>query len=63
MEKTIFRTGYTIIVDNSMAQAFNINIDYPTFFCWAYSEAEAIGLMSLSNFAHKSRKIVSIDKF
>lgn len=52
--------GYHITVDNSIAMAHNINIDWPTFFCFAISEAEALGKMMLSDFSYKRNKIISI---
>lgn len=54
------KKGYTILVDNSSAQSHNINIDYPQFFCWAVSEAEAIGKMMQSDFAYKHKEIIKI---
>lgn len=59
-ELRLFQQGYTITVDNSAAKAFNVNIDWPTFFCFALSEEEAIGKMMKSGFQHKSKQITSI---
>lgn len=53
------KKGYTITVDNSSARSHNINIDYPTYFKFAYSEEEAIGYMILSDFEFKDKKIFS----
>ncbi len=54
------RKAYTIRVDNSSAQSFNINIDTPSFFCYALSKEEAVGKMMLSDFAYKHKPIVKI---
>jgi hypothetical protein len=51
---------YRITVDNSKSNSNNINIDYPTFYTNAVNEAEAVGLMLLSNFPHKHLKINNI---
>ncbi len=56
-----FENGYTITVDNSIARSFNVNIDSPSFFCFALSEPEAIGLMMQSNFEYKHRAITNIN--
>lgn len=53
-------SSFTITVDNSKADSHNINIDYPTFHCFAVNEAEAVGLMMFSDFQHKHLKIDSI---
>ncbi len=50
--------GYTIVVDNSIAKAHNI--DYPTYFTFAQNHFEAIGKMILSDFSHKNRIIHKI---
>jgi len=55
--RAIYHKGFSISVDNSAAQSHNINIDYPTFFCWALTEKEAIEKMMQSDFAHKKSKI------
>lgn len=57
------KLGYTITVDNSIALTHNINVDCPTFFCFANSEAEAIEKMAASDFQHKHRAILRIDAF
>lgn len=54
------KKGYTITVDNSSARSHNVNIDYPTYFKFAYSEEEAVGYMILSDFEFKDKKIFSI---
>jgi len=59
--RSIYQKGYTVFVDNSRSQSFNINIDRPSFFCFAISEAEAIGKMILSDFSYKHLSIVKID--
>lgn len=59
--RAINQKGYTITVNNSKAESHNINIDYPTYFCFALSDAEAIGKMILSHFAYKKNEISSID--
>ena len=52
---------YVITVDNSRSMSFNINIDRPTYECFAYSECEAYGIMMLhSNFDYKHCKVISI---
>lgn len=51
---------FEIIVDNSQAESHNINIDYPTFFCFAMNKEEAVGKMMLSDFTHKYRVIDKI---
>ena len=56
----VHRTGYTIIVDNRIARSFNVNIDTPEYFTFAYSKAEAIGKMMLSDFSYKHRDIINI---
>ena len=48
---------FTITVDNSRSNSHNINIDFPSFIVTAVNEAEAIGLMMLSDFPHKHLKI------
>jgi hypothetical protein len=48
---------YGVTVDNSRAGSHNINIDYPTYHCFAISEAEAVGKMILSDFGYKHCKI------
>lgn len=60
--RLIYNIGFTISVDNSAALSHNINIDYPTFFCWALTEKEAIEKMMQSDFVHKHRKISRITK-
>lgn len=55
-----FERGFNIFVDNSEAESGNINIDRPTFFCFALSKAEAIGLMMLSDFEYKHKPIKGI---
>jgi hypothetical protein len=52
---------HCISVDNSNSQSFNINIDYPSFHCFAQNKAEAIGKMWLSDFQYKHLKIHSIN--
>jgi hypothetical protein len=59
--RSIYQKGYTVFVDNSKSRSFNINIDRPSFFCFAISEAEAIGKMIQSNFNYKYLPIVKID--
>ena len=54
--------AYTITVNNEKANSHNINIDCPTFFCFALSDAEAIGLMMLSDFSYKHLPIMKIHK-
>lgn len=52
---------YLITVDNSAAHSFNINIDRPTYECFAYSECEAYGIMMLDpNFGYKNCNLISI---
>lgn len=58
--RIVCQQGYNIEVDNSIARSFNTNIDYPTFFCFALSEAEAIGKMMLSDFPYKKSNITRI---
>lgn len=58
--KLILNKGFEIIVDNSNARTFNINIDNPMFFCFAQNENEAIGKMKQSDFAYKHKPIKQI---
>src|SRR5690242_6950058 len=58
--KWIYNKMFEVIVDNSQAQSHNINIDYPTFFCFAKSKEEAVGKMMLSDFQHKNRPVTKI---
>lgn len=51
---------YEIIVDNVSANSHNINIDKPIFSTTAYSKAEAIGIMMLSDFKYKNMPIIDI---
>jgi hypothetical protein len=59
--RACYSKGYTITVDNSKTRSFNVNIDSPSFFCFAISKAEAIGLMMLSDFEHKNKAITRIE--
>lgn len=59
--RTIYQKAYNVIVDNSRSQSFNTNIDRPQFFCFALSEAEAIGKMILSDFKYKYLPIIKIE--
>lgn len=59
--RLIYQKGYNIILDNSKSQSFNINIDRPQFFCFAISEAEAIGKMILSDFSYKHLPIIKVE--
>lgn len=58
----IYSMGFDIIMDNSLALSHNINIDYPSFFCFALTEKEAIQKMMESNFEYKKLKIHRIIK-
>jgi len=58
--RAVFHKGYTITVDNSAAQSHNVNIDCPTFFCFALTEKEAIQKMMQSDFSYKHKKITRI---
>jgi len=58
--RLIHNRMFTISVDNSDARSFNINIDRPTYFCFAISEEEAIGKMIKSDFEHKYKPIMGI---
>ncbi len=58
--RAINNKGYYVTVDNSRALSHNINIDYPFYFCFALSEAEAVGKMILSDFEHKHLQIHSV---
>lgn len=60
INRLVNQKGYTITVDNSKALTHNVNIDWPTFFCFALSEAEAIGKMMLSDFVYKNLKVINI---
>lgn len=53
--------GYLIFVYNSIARSFNTNIDSPTLFCFALSQAEAVGIMMLSDFEFKHKPITKIN--
>lgn len=55
--RAIYHKGYTISMDNSEAKSHNVNIDYPTFFCWALTEKEAIEKMMQSDFDYKHKKV------
>jgi hypothetical protein len=55
--------GFNIYVDNSIARSFNVNIDSPSFFCFAQNEDEAIQKMKESDFKHKDKEITSIHSF
>ena len=59
--RAIYQKAYNVIVDNSSSQSFNINIDRPQFFCFALSEAEAIGKMILSDFSYKHLPIIKVE--
>lgn len=58
--RNLVESGYNIMVDNSKSKSFNINIDYPSFFCFAINEAEAVGQMMLSDWQYKHLKITKI---
>jgi len=59
----IIKNRFTICIDNFRSQSFNVNIERPTFETFAFSECEAIGKMMISDFEHKHKEILSIDKF
>ena len=52
--------SYEVVVDNLKAGSHNINIDRPTFFCFAENQEEAVGKMMLSDFKYKYNHIVRI---
>ena len=53
---------YKITVDNSKGNSHNVNIDYPEFQTFAYSEAEAIGIMIQSDFKYRYKPILTINE-
>lgn len=55
--KIKFKNGYDIVMDNSIARSFNVNIDSPSFFCFAYTKREAISKMKESDFSYKGKTI------
>lgn len=55
MQKT-----FVLTFDNSIANSHNINIDYPTYTCFALNKEEAIGKMMLSDFTYKNKAITNI---
>lgn len=52
--------SFEIVVDNLKAGSHNINIDRPTFFCFAENKEEAVGKMVLSDFKYKYNHIIRI---
>lgn len=52
--------SYDIVVDNLKAGSHNINIDMPTFSCFAENKEEAVGKMMLSDFKYKYNHIIRI---
>ena len=59
----VSRNTYEIIVDNSSVKSGNINIDRPAFYAFAFSKAEAIGIMILSDFEHKNKPVLEVREY
>ena len=61
-DRVIIRKVFQVTTHNERDTSHNINLSHPTFVCTAFSEAEAVGLMMLSDFYGKNYPIHSITK-
>ena len=58
--KIKFKNGYDIVINNSIARSFNVNIDSPSFFCFAFNKKEAVNKMKESDFPYKNGNISKV---
>ncbi len=61
MKKVISNGYYEIVLDNSMAKSFNVNIDSPSYHVFASSKKDAIEKLRTSDFAYKNKDISKIN--
>jgi len=59
--KRTFTGLFEIVVDNSIARSFNVNIDSPSYCVSAFSQEDAIEKMKLSDFAYRNREISRVN--